>query len=183
MNNLTPRQQAKIAGLKRYEGKTCVTCNNTTRYVRNMDCVYCRNTIKKAAAKRKRNNPVLGRPKVLNYATPEEKIKAKQEYQRLYRLKYKQDASKKGLLRAKRARRRCAQLSRTPKWLTAQDKKAIKAIYDEAVAKTTATGTLYHVDHIIPLQGKLVSGLHVPSNLQIITAEENLKKLASYEVN
>lgn len=61
----------------------------------------------------------------------------------------------------------------TPTWA---DMDAIKKIYLEARRKTEETGTLHHVDHIIPLRGKIVSGLHVHYNLQIITAQENLRK-------
>jgi len=62
---------------------------------------------------------------------------------------------------------------RTPKW---SDKNKINDIYNEAVILEKETGKKYHVDHIIPLRGKKVSGLHIPENLRIIPAKENLKK-------
>jgi hypothetical protein len=52
----------------------------------------------------------------------------------------------------------------------------IIAIYDEARILTEATGVRHHVDHMIPLLGREVCGLHVPWNLRIITADENRKK-------
>ena len=52
----------------------------------------------------------------------------------------------------------------------------IEEFYDIAIAKTTQTGILHHVDHIHPLRGNGFNGLHVPWNLQVLTAEENMKK-------
>lgn len=68
-----------------------------------------------------------------------------------------------------------------PKWLTKEMQNSIKSFYIEAKKLTLSEGTVYHVDHIVPLNGENVCGLHVPWNLQIITAEENLKKSNKYE--
>ena len=64
----------------------------------------------------------------------------------------------------------------SPKWLTGADKKLIAKIYRRARYLTKKTGILHHVDHVIPLNGELVCGLHVPSNLQILIACVNQAK-------
>ena len=78
-----------------------------------------------------------------------------------------------------RERKRHVKL-RTPKWLTKQDKQYMRDLY--IVAKIFSDNSVenYHVDHIIPLRGKYVNGLHVPSNLQIIEAITNIRKQAQF---
>ena len=83
-------------------------------------------------------------------------------------------------LLAQIAFRRAKKLKATPTWA---DKAAILAIYKECVRITKETGIEHQVDHIIPLNGVLVSGLHVENNLQIITAEENNKKKNKFNLD
>jgi hypothetical protein len=66
--------------------------------------------------------------------------------------------------------------SRVPSWLTKDDWMAIAGIYETAKHLTKTLGVQMVVDHIIPLRGENVSGLHVPSNLQVISASENSSK-------
>lgn len=63
-----------------------------------------------------------------------------------------------------------------PKWLTPEDKLEMRLKYRLAIELSRRTGVRYAVDHIIPLQGVSVSGLHVPWNLQVLPQEDNLKK-------
>jgi hypothetical protein len=64
----------------------------------------------------------------------------------------------------------------TPKWLSRRQKSEIRQLYQIAITMTQTTGEQYVVDHIVPLRGEFVCGLHVPWNLRVITQGENLKK-------
>jgi hypothetical protein len=81
------------------------------------------------------------------------------------------------LVNAKTARRRAAKKSATPCWA---DQGKILEFYKEAARLTKALGVPYHVDHIVPLVSKLVCGLHVEANLQVITGSENSQKNNSF---
>lgn len=74
------------------------------------------------------------------------------------------------------AKYKAKKIHATPKWLSIADLIEIREFYKLANLITKITGIKYEVDHIIPLQGQNISGLHVPSNLQVITKSENARK-------
>jgi hypothetical protein len=74
------------------------------------------------------------------------------------------------------SKRRAAELNATPCWLTVEDWRLIEDFYIQAHYLTDSMKIKYHVDHIVPLQGKIVCGLHVPWNLQVIPASQNIGK-------
>ena len=78
---------------------------------------------------------------------------------------------------AHNAKRRARERDATPKWA---DITEISKFYDEARKTTELTGIVHHVDHVIPLKGDSVSGLHVQNNLRVIPAIENMKKRNSF---
>jgi len=113
------------------------------------------------------------------------------EQQIAYREQYRKDNSEyfklyaktnKYAVNARTRRRQAAKLQRTPKWLTDDDYWMIEQAYELAALRTHMFGFDWHVDHILPLQGKTVSGLHVPINLQVITAKQNYTKSNKLEV-
>ncbi len=88
---------------------------------------------------------------------------------------YYKNNKDKGAARSKL--RRARKLQALPVWA---DVKTIHSFYKEASFITETTGTIHHVDHIVPLRSKLVCGLHCEQNLQIIPAKENLIKSNCY---
>jgi hypothetical protein len=86
--------------------------------------------------------------------------------------------SPEGKARAKRAKALRVKRNKqaTPKWLTKEQKQQIVNIYEHMRDCRTITGEDYHVDHIVPIRGENVCGLHVPWNLQVLPADVNISK-------
>jgi hypothetical protein len=106
------------------------------------------------------------------------KGKVIREYSRKYRERYPEydrnyQRENPGNTNAKQAQRRARSKERTPAWV---DRAALKEFYRVAQELRKATGIMYHVDHVIPLQHDLVCGLHVPENLQLLSETLNRMK-------
>lgn len=91
--------------------------------------------------------------------------------------------SHKPYLRRKDSEKRARKMNATPSWLTAIHRAQIQEMYDIAEARTVQTGVQHHVDHVHPLKGRNFAGLHVPWNLQVLTAAENIAKKNRVPVN
>lgn len=174
------REAAKAAGLKRYY--TGVPCSNghlSERTVGNHDCCDC------VAARRKlytRKNQYRPGSRKAYY---EENREARIQYEANKRENDPESNREKvhqwrisnpGKRKAQKVKRELAKTGATPKWMTNEQNAQIAAFYLQAQIWTEVTGVPYHVDHIIPLNGENVCGLHVPWNLQVITADENMRK-------
>ena len=86
-----------------------------------------------------------------------------------------------------RCRERYARIRQaTPAWLTDEQRAETEAMYAKARELTKHTGIAHQVDHIVPIRGRndsgswVVSGLHVPWNLRVITRAANLRKTNIY---
>lgn len=107
-----------------------------------------------------------------NYIENKEKIKARAKL-------WKRVNPEK--VNATNAKRRAFKKNACPKWLTKIHLQEIENFYLVARDAQLITGEGYHVDHIIPLMGPNVSGLHVPWNLQVLPSDINMIKNTHYD--
>lgn len=184
MNKIT-LSEAKLLNLKQYfTGIPCANGHLASRLVANRSCVECsrirlsvfrlnnRETLlqkkREYAKKQRQQNPehiyAIAKRSVLKNAVARNKEKSKWSKRNSARVL------------AWCRKRQLAKLQRTPAWLTQDDLWMIEQAYELAAIRTKMFGFKWHVDHIVPLQGKYVSGLHTPNNLQVITASENSRK-------
>jgi len=190
------RQQAKALGLARCYGSVCLKHAELDgeRYVSG-PCVACAN---EQQYKRRAANPEKTKAhRVKSQAKTAEKRRTDPEARAkklaadsAYRannpelvagIKRRWYAAHLGRATALATKRKAAVKQRTPKWLTADDWFIIKEAYELAALRTKMLGFPWEVDHIIPLQGSNVSGLHVPQNLQVIPRKQNRAKWNLYE--
>lgn len=171
------RQAAKAAGARTYEtGLPCKRGHVAPRLVSNGTCTEC---LPKMRSEWKRGNPKVAVSNQKYYANNKDKVDALNAawsaanadlHRQIRRRHYKNN---RAAYAANTARRKSHIKQATPPWA---DLDAIKAVYQEAARITDQTGVQYVVDHIIPLRGKGVCGLHVPANLRVITSIENASK-------
>ena len=165
MITIVTLQEARLSGLVRYfTGKPCSKGHIDERLKSDRSCCACNREKQKLWAKQ---NPEKKAVKDKKYQVQNlEKFNA--------RTKKWRDANS-GKERARVVRRRAAKANRTLPWLNAGHNFEIECVYKYCAA-LRSIGLDYHVDHIIPLRGDYVSGLHVPWNLQVLTAKHNLTK-------
>lgn len=100
------------------------------------------------------------------------------------REKYKEwSAGNRAHLTNRQRHRQCSKSMATPDWLTPIQLAQISEFYEIAKARSVQLGIEHHVDHIVPLKHDFVAGLHVPWNLQVLTAFENVSKKNRFGVN
>ncbi len=128
----------------------------------------CKECVKRNATARNRANPEAAMFQAMKWA------KNNPERSRALNAKYARNNKDK--FNAKNALRRANTELATPDWLTSFDMLKINATYTLASFLSWKTGQKIEVDHIVPLKGAFVQGLHVPWNLQLLTREQNLKK-------
>jgi hypothetical protein len=136
-------------------------------------------TLSEKAKEYRKNNKEMfsekGKLYTLKNAERLKEYRAKTKEQRSANFK-KYASNNRGRLAAIKMKRYTSQKQRTPPWLTEEHFEAIRIEYELSAWCSKVMNTPYHVDHIVPLQGRNVSGLHVPWNLQVIPADENIRK-------
>lgn len=178
------RADALRLGRKRYfTGEPCRSGHVAERQSSNGSCLVCHalrmrtggaNTRREAVRRWRENNPDFYRQFYANSEAERARSKARRKPSAASArdtARWRSRNPEKA--RAVNANSNAIRRECCPPWA---DREAIRAIYRECRRITRETGIEHHVDHIIPVRGRRVCGLHVPENLRIITAEENLRK-------
>ncbi len=121
----------------------------------------------------RRREVYIDRKETINKANREWQEKNRERVREINRDYYHEDKSRRRSYQ--NARRKRVKLA-TPKWLTPNDFKKMEMLYTISRFVSERTGVEMAVDHIVPLNGSLVSGFNMPENMKVITKLDNEKK-------
>lgn len=177
----TTRKAALAKGEKQYlTGNACVRGHVAPRRAKTGECMECR--AEHLVQWRKQNPEKVKQHNATQHERFAEKLADRARY--YYHLDIEKSRAKLRSYQKQNlhvfakigAKRKAAKLQRTPLWLNADEHWMIEQAYELAALRTKMLGQVFHVDHVLPLQGKHVSGFHTPYNLQVIPAIENIRK-------
>lgn len=186
------RAEAKALGLRRYfTGRLCANGHLSQRSTRKATCLACQREFNtryfavEADLKRELNNAASREYRKRHRDLVRERSKRRPKNpagQRIRRERYVAKNRERYLaLAAAAVAARRSRSTRTK--LGRMHLAEIKAVYQEARRVSTETGVPHEVDHVIPLFGRTVSGLHVPWNLQILPKRENRMKSNKFDIS
>lgn len=153
---------------KGYKDGICSWCKCCTKSYHAEKYVLKKDHITKVNSEWVKNNPEK-KAEINRSSAKRNKIR-RNEQSKSYRKVHK------GRVNAENALRRANLKNASPPWLSKEHKEDIKQLYKLAQKFEEIFGLKYHVDHIVPLNGENVCGLHVPWNLQLLESKMNLKK-------
>ena len=165
-------KQAREQGKEKYfTGKPCLKGHISERYTTNRTCLSCSH--KQAVVWRGKNKEYqLAKRRECYSKNPDQYTSSNRKWAKNNRHK----------LSIKELKRYEYIKNATPKWLTKEHYNQMESIYWLSKLQQELTDTKYHVDYIVPLQGKIVCGLNVPWNLQVLEAKVNIAKSNNFSV-
>jgi hypothetical protein len=186
--------------------KVCVVCNNSkplSEFYKRVDspdgyrndCKECRKAtslknhyenheqrkarFREAHVKRVAINPNFyieryARYREVDLARSKEFYKENIEQRRAYQRHWSK--TNRGIANALGRKYKLKKANATPLWLTPEQLYNMQCTYKVATQLSETSSQKWHVDHIVPIRGKDVCGLHVPWNLQVLPAKMNMQK-------
>jgi len=172
------RYAAMSAGEKQYfTGRPCKHGHIAYRCTASGACKICANLSEKKSRKKLFEiNPNLYKQRYAK--NPERFKKQAQQYriankEKVKEINRKSKSNRRAKATAAERERYALKLKAMPKWLSKEDKQKIELFYECAKETSEKAGFNCNVDHIAPLKGKSVCGLHVPWNLRIVSQSYN----------